>query len=177
VRLVLATSIALVVLLAPACSSGFSSTTTEAKDCLYRSVFAALDEVRGVRALCPAWLPDSLRPTYINANTTTGYVVEFEPLGKLFPHVVFQLTLDDPPGDQIAEAEVGAKRAAIYFAPSSPSAPAGLHSGHYVVAFPGTAHQRGIYWVSIHEDSRRSRQSNIQRVLRIARSLRPVPSL
>ena len=176
-RLFLATSIALVVLFAPACSNRSSSSTSERRGCLYRNVFAALDEVRGVRALCPRWLPDGVRPTYINANMATGYVVEFEPLGKLFPHVVLQLTPDDPPGNPIGHAEVGDRRAAIYYSPSSPSVPAGLHSGHYIVAFPGTAYQRGIYWVSIHEDSRRSRQSNVQRVLRIARSLRPVSSL
>jgi hypothetical protein len=175
-RLVRAPSIAPIVLLAAACSLDSSPSSTGETRCRYRNVFVALDEVRGVSALCPARLPDDVRPTYINATTNAGYVVDFEPLGRLFPHVVFQLTLDDPPGDRIAEAEVGTKIAGIYYQSSSPHAPAGLHSGHYIVAFPGTAYQRGMYWVSVHEDSRRSRQSNIERVLTIARSLRALSS-
>ena len=173
-RLVLPASIALVALLAPACSSGSSSSSSEATRCLYRDVFAALDEVRGVGALCPTWLPDGVRPTYINASVVPEYVVEFEPFRELFPHVVLQLTQGEPPGKRLGEDDVGSARATIYLQPSPSNGAAGLHSGHYIVAFPGGAYQQGSYWVSVHEDSQRSRQANIQRVLKIARSLRPV---
>jgi hypothetical protein len=173
-RPVLSAVIALAALLAPACSGQSGSSSSEATRCLYRDVFAALDELRGVAALCPTWLPDDVRPTYINAKASAEYVVNFEPLGMLFPHVVLELAEEDPPGHRIGEADVRSRTAAIHFEPSRSSGPAGLHSGHYIVAFAGTSYQRGSYWVSIHEDSQRSRQVNIERVLKIARSLRPV---
>lgn len=97
------------------------------------------------------------------------YVVEFHPLDGLFPHVVLQLSRDDPPGERIRETTVHGKGATIYFEPSS--AQPGIHSGHYIVVFPGGADQQGSYWVSVHERSQRSRGWNIGRLLKIARGL------
>ena len=134
-------------------------------------VFAALEEVRGVRALCPKWLPADLQPTSIFVNNALEYAVELQAPAELFPHVVLQFTQSDPPGTRVREATVGDTSATIYFEPSRQAA--GLHSGHYIVAFPGTANQRGSYWVSVHQESRRSEQWNVERALKIARSLRP----
>ncbi|MGH7541784.1 MAG: hypothetical protein ACRELC_12365 [Gemmatimonadota bacterium] len=183
-----AASIVLVLLAAaPGCTSessaigyttgGSETTTSEARkpraSCLFRTVFEALEEVRGIQALCPTWLPQDVRVTAISATGASEYVIEFEPPGELFPHVVLQLALGDPPSParRIGAATVQGRRASIYFEPSR--RPAGLHSGHYIVAFPGGAYQRGTYWVSVHQESRRSRPWNIRRALRIARSLRP----
>ena len=177
VRLLAGTSIAVGIILLAAGNSGRSSPSSrDSARCLYRVVFVALQHVRGIQARCPTWLPDDVRPTYISASTAPGYVVEFETLRRPgYRHVVLQLAEDDPPGERLGEADVGTKRAVIYFEPSASSGPAGLHSGHYVVAVPGGAYQRGSYWVSVHEVSQQTRRWNVQRALRIARSLRSIP--
>jgi hypothetical protein len=66
-------------------------------------VFAALEAVPRIRALCPTWLPDGVRPTYINAGMIPEYVVEFEtPAGLLhYRHVVLQLSPYEPPGNRL----------------------------------------------------------------------------
>jgi hypothetical protein len=176
VRLLAAVSIALgVVFLVTGCSVRSSPSSREGA-CLYRAVFAALQDVRGIQARCPTWLPEDVSPTYIHASTAPEYVVEFEaPRRQRYRHVVLQLAQDDPPGDRLGEADVGNRRAAIYFEPSPSSGPAGLHSGHYIVDVLSGAYQRGSYWVSVHEASQQSRRWNVQRVLKIARSLRPIP--
>jgi hypothetical protein len=178
VRLLAATSIACALLLGTSGSGESAGAATNpvqravsasrepTNRCLFRAVFAALEELRGIQALCPTWLPAGVMPTYINASLAE-YVVEFEPPGRLFPHVVFQLAQGDPPGGTTV---VRGKQATIHFEPSRQ--PAGLHSGHYIIAFPGGAFQRGTYWVSIHQETSRSRTWNVQRALRIVRSLR-----
>ena len=175
VRPFVAASIALGVLLAAGCSDGSSSTSSGTTRCLYRDVFAALEAVPRVRALCPTWLPDGVEPTYVNVSTIPEYVVELETPGlRRYRHVVLQLSLHEPPGNRLGEAEVDRYRGVIYFEPSPSSGAAGLHSGHYIIEVPGSAYQRGSYLVSVHQVSQRTRQWNIQRLLKIARSLRPV---
>jgi hypothetical protein len=175
-RLLAAASIALgVVFLSTGCSDRSSSSSPDSARCLYRVVFVALQQVRGIQARCPMWLPEDVSPTYIHASTAPEYVIEFEtPRRQQYRHVVLQLAQDDPPGDRLGEADVGNRRAAIYFEPSPSSGPAGLHSGHYIVDVLGGAYQRGSYWVSVHEASQESRRRNVQRALKIARSLRPI---
>jgi hypothetical protein len=177
VRLLAAASIALTVaLLAGGCSGASSPTSHDSARCLYRAVFVALQQVRGIQARCPTWLPDDVRPTYINATQAPEYVVEFETLRQhRYQHVVLQLTQGDPPGRRLGEAEVGNQQAVIYFEASPSSGAAGLHSGHYILDVLGGAYQRGSHWVSVHEVSQRSRRWNVQRALKIARSLRPIP--
>jgi hypothetical protein len=176
VRLLAVTAIALgAVLVAGPYPHESTSSATGRPRCLHRVVFAAVQQIRGIQARCPTWLPDGVWPTYINASRP-DYVVEFETLRpQRYRHVVLQVAQGDPPGDRIGEATVGSKRAVIYFEPSPSSGPAGLHSGHYIVDVPGGAYQRGSYWVSVHEVSQQSRQWNVQQALRVARSLRPIP--
>jgi hypothetical protein len=177
VRCFAATSAALgVVVLGAGCSDGSSSPSREGARCLYRSVFVAFQNVRGIQARCPTWLPVGVSPTYVHASAAPEYVVEFEtPRRQRYRHVVLQLAQDDPPGDRVGDADVGNTRAAIYFEPSPSSGAAGLHSGHYIVDVLGGAYQRGSYWVSVHENPQQSRRWNVQRALKIARSLRPIP--
>jgi hypothetical protein len=177
VRLLAAASIALgVVFVATGCSGESESSSREGARCLYRTVFVALQQVRGIQARCPTWLPDDVSPTYIHASTAPEYVVEFEtPRRHRYQHVVLQLTTGDPPGERLEEAEVENRTAVIYFEPSPSSGAAGLHSGHYIVDVLGGAYQRGSYWVSVHEVPQRSRRWNVERALRIARSLHPIP--
>jgi hypothetical protein len=148
-------------------------TSTGPTSCRYETLFAALAELRGVRAMCPGWLPAGVQATSLFARSTPPeYVVEFNPPNELFPHVVLQLAVGDAPGRPVTTADVNGKHIEVYFEQAEAGA-AGLHSSHYIAVVPGSGTQRGAYWVSLHQDSRRSRSANVEELLGLVRSMRP----